>query len=118
MPNFKCCKDEKELGRWTTNMIPHGGGRYTGQLVLTTQRLVFHAQFDTSLGGVKEDLFFTSSDAGTFIAIPKENIREIEPKISFLNKRIVLSTDNDQKYVIDNGMLPVQSILDALNKQK
>jgi hypothetical protein len=118
MSNFKCSNNEKELGRWTTNMIPHGGGRYTGQLVLTTQRLVFHAQFDTSLGGVIGDLFFNASDAGTFITIPKENIREVEPKISFLNKRIVLSTDNDQKYVIDNGMLPVQSILDALSKQK
>ena len=118
MPNFKCSNNEKELGRWTTNLIPHGGGRYTGQLVLTSQRMVFHAQFDTSIGGVIGDLFFHSSDAGTFITIPKENIIDIEPKINILNKRLVLSTDNDQKYVIDNGMLPVQSMLDAFKKQK
>lgn len=118
MPNFKCSKNEKELGRWTTNLIPHGGGRYTGQLVLTNQRMVFHAQFNTSLAGVIGDLFFHSSDAGTFITIPKEDIVAVEPVISLLNKRLILNTSNDQTYVIDNGMLPVQGILDAFKKQQ
>lgn len=118
MPNFKCSKNEKELGRWTTNMIPHGGGRYTGQLVLTSQRVVFHAQFDTSFGGVIGDLFFHTSSAGTYITIPKEDIVAIEPVISLLNKRLILNTSNDQSYVIDNGMLPIQSMLDAFKKQK
>ncbi len=119
MSNFKCNKNEKELGRWTTNFIPHGGGRYTGQLVVTDQRVVFHAKFDTSLQGVIGDLFFiNTSETGHLIAIPKEHISEIATKISFLNKRILLNTNDGQSYIVDNGMLPVENILHALSKMK
>ncbi len=115
MGNFKCTENEQEKGRWTTNFIPHGGGRYTGQLIVTNQRVVFHAHFDTSLKGVAEELFLIRSEKENFISIPRENIAKIDAKISLLNKRVILNTDNGNKYIIDNGMLPVQKILQALD---
>ncbi len=118
MANFQCEANEKELGRWTTNFIPHGGGRYTGQLIVTDQRIVFHSQFDTSLKGVVGDLFFAGSDNHEFICIPFDNIREVYSKIRLLNKRVIIDTDNDQNFVIDNGMLPVQKIFDAIQKNR
>ncbi len=118
MAKFQCEANEKELGRWTTNFIPHQGGRYTGQLIVTDQRVVFHSQFDTSLKAVMGDLFYTGQDNHEFISIPLENIREISPKISFLNKRLIIDTDNDQNFIIDNGMLPVQKMLDAMQKNR
>lgn len=117
MAKFKCNEGEKELGRWTTNFLPHGGGRYTGQLTITDQRLVFHAQFDTSVGGIVGELFFVKSDEGNFISIPREKIKKIEPKTGLLKKRVIVSTDNEQTYIIDNGMLSIKSILGALGEK-
>jgi hypothetical protein len=78
---------------------------------------VFHAQFDTSFGGIVGELFFIKSDEGNYISIPRERIKKIESKTGLLNKRVIVSTDNEQTYIIDNDMLSMKSILSALGEK-
>ena len=76
---------------------------------------MFHAQFDTSVGGIVGELFFIKSDEGNYISIPRERIKKIESKTGLLNKRVIVSTDNEETYIIDNDMLSMKSILSALS---
>ena len=39
MAQFEMLPDEKEIGHWTLNYIPASGGRFTGPLTVTNQRL-------------------------------------------------------------------------------
>ncbi|KUK90715.1 MAG: hypothetical protein XE04_1348 [Marinimicrobia bacterium 46_43] len=78
---------------------------------------MFHAQFDTSVGGIVGELFFIKSDEGNYISIPRERIKKIESKTGLLNKRVIVSTDNEQTYIIDNDMLSMKSILSALGEK-
>lgn len=78
---------------------------------------MFHAQFDTSVGGIVGELFFIKSDEGNYISIPRERIKKIESKTGLLNKRVIVSTDNEQIYIIDNDMLSMKSILSALGEK-
>jgi hypothetical protein len=78
---------------------------------------VFHAQFDTSVGGIVGELFFIKSDEGNYISIPRERIKKIESKTGLLNKRVIVSTDNEETYIIDNDMLSMKSILSALGEK-
>lgn len=78
---------------------------------------MFHAQFDTSVGGIVGELFFIKSDEGNYISIPRERIKKIESKTGLLNKRVIVSTDNEETYIIDNYMLSMKSILSALGEK-
>ena len=78
---------------------------------------MFHAQFDTSVGGIVGELFFIKSDEGNYISIPRERIKKIESKTGLLNKRVIVSTDNEETYIIDNDMLSMKSILSALSEK-
>ena len=78
---------------------------------------MFHAQFDTSVGGIVGELFFIKSDEGNYISIPRERIKKIESKTGLLNKRVIVSTDNEETYIIDNDMLSMKSILSALGEK-
>lgn len=63
------------------------------------------------------ELFFIKSDEGNYISIPRERIKKIESKTGLLNKRVIVSTDNEQIYIIDNDMLSMKSILSALGEK-
>ena len=107
---------ESQLGAWTTNFLPHGGGRYTGRLVITDRRIAFESKFDTSLGGVLENVMFKDPGGGDFIVIPRERIAGIEAKKGLLNKRVMITLDDGQVHTIDNGAMSVGKILAALEK--
>ena len=105
---------EVQQGAWTTNFLPHGGGRYTGRLVITDRRVAFESKFDTSLGGALENVLFKDPGGGDFIVIPREQIAKIEAKKCLLNKRVMLTLDDSQVHTIDNGAMSVDKIVAAL----
>jgi hypothetical protein len=104
---------EQELGSWTMNYLPPGGGRYTGKLLVTDTRLLFDAKFDTSLGGVMDQLMNQYGDHG-ILSIPKSDISEVKKKSSFLKKQAIVTLTDGQEHVFDYGALSVDKVIAAL----
>ena len=79
--------NEKELGKWTLNYLPPGGGRYTGPLVVTNLRLIFDAKFETSVAGALRELIIIEGSQG-IVSIPKSRIKGVEVSKSFAKKLV------------------------------
>jgi hypothetical protein len=114
MAQIEMLPDEKEIGHWTLNYIPASGGRYTGPLTVTNQRLLFDAQFNTSAPGALRELMVFKGTWG-YIAIPKSRIRKVDVSSSMLKKKVVVTLENGETHTFDYGMLSVQKIAEAIN---
>lgn len=121
---------ETELGSWTVNFRPSDGGRYTGSLVITDQRVMFVAKYDTSsiastvakvagLGAVSTVAAASygvhATEAGEVtISIPRTHIRSVCQVGSALSKSVQIQTTDDRDFVFHYGALSVKKILAAL----
>ena len=105
---------EKELGTWTTNFLIPNVGRYLGDLTITDKRIIFLSKFDTSLQSVINMAFFETFEDEQYMILPRENISQVIPKKSLLNKRVTLVSKDNEEYIIDYGMLSINAIVDAL----
>ncbi len=113
MASFEMLPDEKELGRWTLNYIPASGGRFTGPLTVTNQRLLFDAQFNTSAPGALRELMVFKGTWG-YVAIPKSRITKVDVSSSLLKKKVVVTLDNGESHIFDYGMLSVEKLAEAV----
>lgn len=107
---------EELLGNWTILYKPHGGGSYNGKLFVTNKKLVYDAQFDMSMKGLIRESFTMVIGSYMYVAIPKDQIKNIEEKSSFFKKQVILTLDNDEKHVFDYGMLSVKIVAEAIRK--
>ena len=114
---FELLPHEKELGTWTLNYRPPGGGRYTGPLVVTDQRLVFKATFDTSAVGALRQLVICIDTRG-YRVIPKGRIREVARMSRLLKKQVRITLDNGEVHTFDYGMLSVGRLAAAIEARK
>jgi len=114
MAQFELFTDEKEIGHWTLNYVPPSGGRYTGPLTVTNQRLLFDAQFNTSVAGTLRELMVFKGTWG-YISIPKNRVQKVDIVSSLLKKKVVVTLDNGESHIFDYGMLSVQKIAEAIN---
>ncbi|MBN2113893.1 MAG: hypothetical protein JW785_07190 [Acidimicrobiia bacterium] len=110
---YTLAEGERELGSWTLNYLPPGGGRYTGKLVVTDRRLLFDARFDTSVGGVLRQLIIYEGDQG-YLEIPKTSIRATEVRSGLLSKRVVVTLEDGSQHAFDYGMLSVKKVAEAI----
>ena len=116
MAQFEMLPEEKEIGHWTLNYIPASGGRFTGPLTVTNQRILFDAQFNTSAAGALRELMVFKGTWG-YIAIPKSRIQKTAVVSSMLKKKVVVTLDNGEAHTFDYGMLSVQKIAEAINSR-
>ncbi|MCJ7587814.1 MAG: hypothetical protein MUQ00_07945 [Candidatus Aminicenantes bacterium] len=116
MAKYDLQPNEVELGTWTLNFLPHGGGRFTGPLTVTNQRILFDAKFDTSISGALKELIVYKGSWG-FIAIPKDKIKTVDVQSSLLKKKVVVTLANGDVHTLDYGMLSVQKIADAIKQR-
>lgn len=117
MSQLELLPDERELGSWTLNYLPPGGGRYTGPLSVTDRRLLFQATFDSSLAGSLKELIIYRDTHG-FLVIPKERIRQVERKSGFLKKQVLVTLDSGEVHTFDYGMLSVDKLAAAIEAKK
>lgn len=117
MSRFEMHADEKELGTWTMNYLPPGGGRFTGPLTVTDQRLLFKATFDTSAVGALRELILYKDTHG-YLVIPKNRIKSIARKNSLLKKQVLVTLDNGDMHTFDYGMLSVEKLAAAIESRK
>ncbi|OJJ20810.1 hypothetical protein BKI52_09505 [marine bacterium AO1-C] len=111
MGNIALEPNEQELGKWTINYIPPNGGKYLGKLIVTSQRLLFEAQFDASVQALVTGATYAE---GTLI-IPKELIQKTEAKSSFFKKKVIVTLkEENQQHVFDYGMLGIKKLVEAI----
>jgi hypothetical protein len=106
--------DEKLIDTWTILYKPHGGGMYNGKLHVTDKKLVYDAQFDMSVAGLIRESLTLKIGSYLYLAIPKNQIKNIEEKSSFFKKQIILTLDNDEKHTFDYGMLSIKKVAEAI----
>jgi len=116
MGQYELLPGEVELGTWTLNFLPHGGGRFTGPLTVTNQRVLFDAKFNTSVSGVLRELIVFKGSWG-FVSIPKDRIKGVDIQGSLLKKKVMITLDNDHIHTLDYGLLAVQKIADAIKQR-
>jgi hypothetical protein len=117
MSQFEMLPNEVELGSWTLNYLPQGGGRYTGPLTVTDQRLLFKATFDTSAVGALRELIIYKDTHG-FLVIPKSRIKNIAKKSGLLKKQVLITLDNGDVHTFDYGMLSIEKLAAAIEKRQ
>lgn len=110
---YTLAEGERELGSWTLNYLPPGGGRYTGKLVVTDRRLLFDAQFDTSVGGVLRQLIVFEGSQG-YLEIPKASIASVAVRSGLLSKRVIVTLADGTEHAFDYGMLSVKKVAEAI----
>lgn len=115
MGKFELLPNETEFGSWTLNYLPQGGGRYTGPLTVTNQRLLFWATFDTSVVGALRELIIYKDSYG-FVSIPKNRIKSVAVKSSLFKKQVLVTLDNGDIHTFDYGMLSVRKLVEAIEK--
>lgn len=116
MMNVELQPGEVELGKWTLNLCPHGGGRYTGPLTVTNQRILFLSKFDTSLSGAIAELVVYKGDYG-YVSIPKDQIQKVDLVSGFLKKKVAITLMNGAVHTLDYGMLNVEKIAEAIRQR-
>ena len=107
MGAFEYEPGETEIGSWTVNYKPPWGGRYTGKLFVTNQRLLYDAKFDSSFTGMLEDLVTVTLGSEGHLIIPKDTIAQSEMK----GRSKVLVTLNDgSEHQFDYGIMNAKKI--------
>lgn len=118
---------ERELGTWTTNFVLPDVARYIGDLTVTDRNLIFRLRGQVSMNMLASFLLpdfisgqplYQSIGEDQYLVYPKEKIKAIIPQKSFLKKKIVLQTSEDRELVIDNGMLSIEPIIQALESHQ
>jgi len=119
----------QEIGEWTINYLPEEGGRYTGKLTVTDEKLLFVSLYESSNKTIVKAIFL---DVGTFAAagghsvyrysnddearvdLPAAEIARVEAAKKGVMKRAVVTMNDGQQFVFDYGMLSVQRLVEAI----
>lgn len=113
---YPLCETEVELGTWTTDFIIPDNGCYRVNLTITNINLIFLGVFDLCLNSLIDLASFETYGNDQFLIITRKNIILVTPRKSVLNKQITIMTCDNNEYIIDHGMLPIDPILEALGK--
>ena len=106
---------ENVINTWTINYRPPNGGFYNGKLYVTNRRVIYDARFDISVKGLAE-MYAISVGTYKYVAIPKDQIQNIEEKSSFFKKQVILTVANGEKHIFDYGMLSVKKVIEAIKQ--
>jgi len=119
----------QELGDWTINYIPEEGGRYTGKLTVTPEKVLFNSLYESSNKTIVKAIFL---DVGTFAAagghtvyrysnddeatvdLPAAEIARVEAAKKGMMKRAVITMSGGETFVFDYGMLSVKKLVAAI----
>lgn len=119
----------QELGNWAVNYLPEEGGRFTGKLNLTDEKLEFTSLYESSNKTIVKAIFL---DVGSFAAagghtvyrysnddearveLPVSEIASVKATKKGLLKQTVVTMQGDEEFVFDYGMLSVKKIVAAI----
>ena len=105
------------------------GGRYTGKLTVTDEKLLFVSLYESSNKTIVKAIFLDvgsfaaagghsvyrySNDDEVTIDLPTAEIVRVEEAKKGLMKRAVVTMDGGQEFVFDYGMLSVKKLVAAI----
>lgn len=111
--------DEKTTGTWTTNLALKGF-KAVGKLTVTGAAIYF-VPATIMLGSLNQvmNLFQEQEESVYVCRITSESIISATARSKLLSKRIILRVKDqngqEQELVIDNGMMSIKSIVEALS---
>ncbi len=109
-------ENEKELGTWTANFIIPDTGSYHGNLTITNINIIFLGKLDPFLNSIIDIASFETYGTDQYMVIAREKIAKITPRKGVLNKRVTIMTLDNSEFIIDYGLLSIDSILEALKE--
>ncbi len=106
--------EEKLRRKWTTNLLVEGH-RLLGELTITEEHIYFKSHYQISLESVARMGVFKqyNDDAQQLLRIPRHSVTRVTAEEKMLKKKILLETTVGT-LVIDNGMMSVKQMLQAL----
>ena len=119
----------QDLGTWTVNYLPGEGGRYTGKLTVTDERLLFKSLYESSTKTIVKAIFLDvstfaaagghtvyrySNDDEIVVDLPVAEIARVAAAKKMLMKRAIVTLRDDQEFVFDYGLLSVKKLVAAI----
>ena len=107
---------EKIIDTWPLFYSPHGGGIFEVRCTVTDKRLLFGGQGMRMTADLTGLVDLTTSNRD-WLVIPKNRIRQIETKRSYLEKRVILTLDNGHRHEFSYGALNIDRLVEAISFQ-
>ncbi len=119
----------QDLGTWTLNYLPEEGGRYTGKLNVTDERILFKSLYESSNKTIVKAIFLDvstyaaagghnvyrySNDDEVVVDVPVGVIAQVAAARKGLMKRAVVTLSGGQEFVFDYGLLSVKKLVAAI----
>lgn len=116
----------EELGEWTINYLPEEGGRFTGKLTVTDDKVSFVSLYESSNRTIVKAIFL---DVGSFAAagghtvyrysnddearveLPGDEIASVHAAKKGMMKQAVVTMKDGQEFVFNYGMLSVKNLV-------
>ena len=119
-----------EPGEWIINYIPEEGGRYTGKLNISNEKLHFVSLFESSNRTIVKAIFldvvsFTAASGHTvyrysnnkeaIVELPVGEIADVKATKKGIMKRTVVTMKDGQSFIFDYGLLSVRKLVETIN---
>jgi hypothetical protein len=120
----------KELGEWAINYLPEEGGRYTGKLTVTDEKLSFVSLYESSNKTIVKAIFLDvssfaaagghtvyrySNDNEARVELPVGEIAGVEARKKGLMKQAAVTMKDGQEFVFDYGLLSVKKLVETID---
>jgi hypothetical protein len=108
--------DEIEIGQWAIGYRPEHGDRFNGTLLVTTERLLYEATYDTNrnVAAIAEVCRAWGNDG--LLRIERHRIIDVQVDPKVLSKRCTVIVDDGSAHVFDYGALNVDAVADAIRR--
>ena len=118
-----------ELGSWLINYIPAEGGRFTGQLVVDSEKVRFVSLYESSNKTIVKEIFVDvaafaasgghfiyrySNDREAIVELPVAEIASVRAEKKGLMKRAVVTMQGGEEFIFDYGLLSVRKLVEAM----
>ena len=122
-----------ELGSWLINYIPAEGGRYTGQLVVDSEKVRFVSLYESSNKTIVKAIFVDvaayaasggrfiyrySNDKEAIVDLPVAEIASVRAEKKGLMKRAVITMRDGEEFIFDYGLLSVRKLVEAVESAR
>ena len=116
-------------GQWILNYLPEEGGRYTGELTVSAEKVRFVSLYESSNKTIVKAIFVDvatfaasgghmvyrySNNEEAIVELPIEDIASVGAQKKGLMKRVVITMKDGSVFVFDYGLLPVKKLADRI----
>jgi hypothetical protein len=105
---------ETKIDTWTLFYLPPGGGKYNGKLTVTSDRLLYDAQFDASFKGMVAEALTIKWGSEGYMEIAKKDIQDVAVEKKLLSKKCIVTLTDGTKHTFDYGALNIDKVAAAI----